>query len=67
MILCLNKGGLKAVRFSVPRKCETEKLWHPLLLKRFPDGRYLHRPAVVMQTWQRAGGTPSSLTEKMKK
>lgn len=22
---------------------ETEKLWHPLLLKTFPDGSYLHR------------------------
>lgn len=21
---------------------ETEKLWHPLLLKTFPDGSYLH-------------------------
>lgn len=24
---------------------ETEKLWHPLLLKTFPDGSYLHSSA----------------------
>lgn len=44
------------MRSSVTARCETEKLWHPLLLKRFPDGSYLHRAAVLMQTRQRAGG-----------
>lgn len=61
------------MRYSVTRKCRKKKpakLWHPLLLKRFPDGSYLHR-AVVMPAWWWGGGRGrveagmlSSLTEK---
>lgn len=42
------------MRYSVTRKCRKKnpaKLWHPLLLKRFPDGSYLHR-AVVTPAWR---------------
>lgn len=33
-------------------------------LRGFPDGIYLHRPAVVVQAWQRAGGVPRKENEK---
>lgn len=61
------------MRYSVTRKCRKKKpakLWHPLLLKRFPDGSYLHR-AVVTPAWRGGegeegveAGMSSSLTEK---
>lgn len=56
------------MRYSVTRKCgkkKPAKLWHPLLLKRFPDGSYLHR-AVVTPAWRggRGGGSGSRNVEQ---
>lgn len=38
------------------RKKKTAKLWHPLLLKRFPDGSYLHRAVVTAAQQGEEGG-----------
>lgn len=43
------------VMVSGTLRWKTEKLWHPLLLKSFPDGSHLHSPAVGMQSRQKAG------------
>lgn len=60
-------GALWVLRHSVTGTCQTEKLWHPLLFKRFTDGDCLHRPVVMPRKWGRRSAWQSGSRRNEKK
>lgn len=60
-------GALWVLRHSVTGTCQTEKLWHPLLFKRFRDAGCLHRPVVMTRKWGRRSAWQSGSRRNEKK